>query len=80
MAEGEDVHEKVTPELVEKVLGAPKYRSEVAERKGEPDDARLLRPTLLVLVGDEGEDAALRRQAAGVARRRTRAAKRAGAG
>jgi ATP-dependent Lon protease len=36
LAEGEDVHEKVTPELVEKVLGPPKYRSEVAERKGEP--------------------------------------------
>jgi ATP-dependent Lon protease len=36
LAEGENVSEKVTPELVEKVLGAPKHRSEVAERKGEP--------------------------------------------
>jgi ATP-dependent Lon protease len=36
LAEGEDVHEKVMPELVEKVLGPPKYRSEMAERKGEP--------------------------------------------
>src|SRR5262249_1300464 len=36
LAEGEDVHETVTPELVEKVLGPPKHRSEVAERKGEP--------------------------------------------
>ncbi len=36
LVEGEDVQEKVTPELVEKVLGGPKYRSEVAERSGEP--------------------------------------------
>src|SRR5262245_36393105 len=36
LAEGEDVRERVTAELVEKVLGPPKYRSEVAERKGEP--------------------------------------------
>jgi ATP-dependent Lon protease len=36
LAEGEDVHETVTPELVEKVLGPQKYRSEMAERKGEP--------------------------------------------
>jgi ATP-dependent Lon protease len=36
LAEGEDVHETVTRELVEKVLGPEKYRSEMAERKGEP--------------------------------------------
>ncbi|HKQ67701.1 MAG TPA: endopeptidase La, partial [Polyangiaceae bacterium] len=36
LAEGEDVHEKATSELVEKVLGPQRYQSEVAERKGEP--------------------------------------------
>jgi ATP-dependent Lon protease len=36
LAEGEDVHEKVTPALVEKVLGPHKYHSEMAERRGEP--------------------------------------------
>lgn len=36
LAEGEDVRETVTPELVEKVLGPQKYKSEVAERLGEP--------------------------------------------
>ncbi|HEX9294620.1 MAG TPA: S16 family serine protease, partial [Polyangiaceae bacterium] len=36
LAEGDDVREKATAELVEKVLGPHKYRSEVAERKGEP--------------------------------------------
>jgi len=36
LAEGEDVHERVVLEFVEKVLGLSKYWSEVAERKGEP--------------------------------------------
>ena len=36
LAEGEDVHERVTAELAEKVLGPRKHDSEVAERKGEP--------------------------------------------
>jgi ATP-dependent Lon protease len=36
LAEGEDVREQATAELVEKVLGPQKYKSEVAERKGEP--------------------------------------------
>jgi ATP-dependent Lon protease len=36
LAEGEDVRETVTPELVEKVLGPRKHHSEMAERKGEP--------------------------------------------
>src|SRR3954452_21786200 len=36
LAEGEDVREQVSQALVEKVLGAQKYKSEVAERKGEP--------------------------------------------
>ncbi len=40
-----------------------------AERKGEPEDARILRPTLLELVGDEGEDAQLRSRARTVADR-----------
>jgi ATP-dependent Lon protease len=35
LAEGEDVHERVTAALVEKVLGPAKHHSEVAERKGE---------------------------------------------
>jgi alanyl aminopeptidase len=33
------------------------------EKKGEPDAARILRPTLLAVVGDEGEDLELRGQA-----------------
>ncbi len=37
VAEGENVlHEQVTPELVEKVLGPHRFKSELAERKGEP--------------------------------------------
>ena len=40
-----------------------------AERKGEGDDARILRPPLLELVGDQGEDPALRAQARKVADR-----------
>ena len=36
LAEGEDVRETMTPELVEKVLGPQKYKSEMAERVGEP--------------------------------------------
>src|SRR3954471_6348420 len=36
LAEGEDVRTQVDLALVEKVLGAQKYKSEVAERKGEP--------------------------------------------
>jgi ATP-dependent Lon protease len=35
IAEGEDAHDTVTPALVEKVLGAQKYHSEMAERRGE---------------------------------------------
>jgi alanyl aminopeptidase len=40
-----------------------------AERKGEGDDARILRPPLLELVGDQGEDPSLRAQARKVADR-----------
>jgi ATP-dependent Lon protease len=36
LAEGEDVHEVVRPEFVEKVLGPHKFKSEMAERSGEP--------------------------------------------
>jgi ATP-dependent Lon protease len=36
IAEGEDARDKVTPALVEKVLGHHKYHSEIAERRGEP--------------------------------------------
>ncbi|HEX4517461.1 MAG TPA: endopeptidase La, partial [Polyangiaceae bacterium] len=36
IAEGEDVHEKATPELVEKVLGAPRYSPDQAERTMTP--------------------------------------------
>jgi ATP-dependent Lon protease len=36
IAEGADVHEKATQELIERVLGPQKYVSEVAERVGEP--------------------------------------------
>ncbi len=36
LAEGEDVREQATPELIEKVLGPHKYLSELAERTGEP--------------------------------------------
>jgi len=40
-----------------------------AERKGESEDARFLRPLLLGLVGDQGEDPAVRAQARKVADR-----------
>jgi len=36
LAEGEDVHERVTPELVEKVLGAPRHIPDLAERTMSP--------------------------------------------
>jgi ATP-dependent Lon protease len=36
LAEGEDVHEKATPELVEKVLGAPRHTPDLAERTMTP--------------------------------------------
>jgi ATP-dependent Lon protease len=36
LAEGEDVHEQVTPALIERVLGPERFKSEVAERSGEP--------------------------------------------
>jgi ATP-dependent Lon protease len=36
IAEGEDVHLKATPELVEKILGAPKYIPDLAERQSVP--------------------------------------------
>jgi ATP-dependent Lon protease len=36
IAEGEDVHEKATPELVEKVLGAPRHSPDQAERTMTP--------------------------------------------
>jgi cytosol alanyl aminopeptidase len=40
-----------------------------SERKGEPEDARILRPKLLELVGNEGEDRQLRGEARKVADR-----------
>jgi aminopeptidase N/predicted methyltransferase len=40
-----------------------------AEKKGEPDDARILRPVLLKFVGDDGQDAQIRAQARKVADR-----------
>ncbi|HTO98964.1 MAG TPA: M1 family aminopeptidase [Myxococcales bacterium] len=40
-----------------------------AEKKGEPDDARILRPELLELAGDEGQDEQIRAQARKVADR-----------
>jgi alanyl aminopeptidase len=39
------------------------------EKKGEPEDARILRPTLLELVGNEGQDMQLRSEARRVADR-----------
>ena len=45
LAEGEDARDKVTPALVEKVLGAHKYHSEMAERRGEPGVATGLAAT-----------------------------------
>jgi ATP-dependent Lon protease len=36
LAEGEDIHLKVTPELVEKVLGPPKHIPDLAERQSAP--------------------------------------------
>ena len=36
LAEGEDVHEKATAELVEKVLGAPRYQPDLSERTMAP--------------------------------------------
>ena len=36
LAEGEDVHEKATPELVEKVLGPPRHSPDLAERTMTP--------------------------------------------
>jgi ATP-dependent Lon protease len=36
LAEGADVRESATPEMVERVLGLQRYKSEVAERRGEP--------------------------------------------
>jgi ATP-dependent Lon protease len=36
LAEGEDVHERVTPELVEKVLGPPRHIPDLAERTMSP--------------------------------------------
>ena len=40
-----------------------------AEKKGEPDDVRILRPSLLRIVGDEGGDLVLRSEAQKVALR-----------
>ncbi|HEX7664036.1 MAG TPA: S16 family serine protease, partial [Polyangiaceae bacterium] len=36
LAEGEDVHEKATPETVEKMLGAPRHDHDVAEKEMVP--------------------------------------------
>ncbi len=36
LAEGEDVHEATTPELVETILGAPRYQHDVAEKQMVP--------------------------------------------
>jgi ATP-dependent Lon protease len=36
LAEGEDVHEATTPDLVEKILGAPRYQHDVAEKQMVP--------------------------------------------
>ncbi len=36
LAEGEDIHLKATPELVEKVLGPPKHTPDLAERTSAP--------------------------------------------
>jgi ATP-dependent Lon protease len=36
LAEGEDIHLKATPELVEKVLGPPKHIPDLAERQSAP--------------------------------------------
>ena len=36
LAEGEDIHLKASPELVEKVLGPPKYIPDLAERQSAP--------------------------------------------
>ena len=36
IAEGEDVRETLTPQLVEQILGPPRYKPEMAERVGEP--------------------------------------------
>ncbi|MBL8610979.1 MAG: endopeptidase La [Myxococcales bacterium] len=36
IAEGEDVHETTTPELVQKILGPPKYVPDLAERTSQP--------------------------------------------
>jgi ATP-dependent Lon protease len=36
IAEGEDVHIKATPELIEKILGAPKHIPDLAERQSSP--------------------------------------------
>jgi ATP-dependent Lon protease len=36
LAEGEDVHEITTPDLVEKILGAPRYQHDVAEKQMVP--------------------------------------------
>jgi alanyl aminopeptidase len=40
-----------------------------AEKSGEPEDTRILRPALLMLVGDEGQDERLRQAARPVANR-----------
>ena len=36
LAEGQDVHEVTTPEMVQKVLGPPKYTPDLAERTSQP--------------------------------------------
>ncbi len=36
IAEGEDVHEKATPELIEKILGGAKYQPDLSERTMAP--------------------------------------------
>lgn len=49
--------------FVRKVLGARARELGWTPRRGEPDDRRLMRPTVLALVANVGEDAALIRQA-----------------
>jgi alanyl aminopeptidase len=54
---------------VRDTFGARAHALGFAEKKGDADDARILRPELLELVGDEGQDPSLRTQAREVAGR-----------
>ncbi|HUJ26721.1 MAG TPA: M1 family aminopeptidase [Myxococcales bacterium] len=48
---------------VRDTLGARAHALGMQEKKGESDDTRILRPALLRIVGDEGNDTALRNRA-----------------